>query len=262
MAKGAISGDAEVKAEALEAIESLEDRVLARRLVALLEGKDEAVTLYRLQALQDLAADHQHWLRALAARAIYEELEHDLESAAETVATDESPVVRTAIPQHTPSQRTATERMSVVEMVLALQQASIFENLDPEELEALASVCEERVFGPEELVYAQDSAADELTLIVAGRAVARVEVENGYRSLAEYGPGEPIGELGVLRHAKRVSDVVAGPDGMHAIVIAGDDFLGLLSEQPAMATALLATLAERLARTVDPTGAGGIAPSL
>lgn len=258
--RGAISGDAEVKAEALEAIESIANRALARRLVALLEDQGDGARPYRLQALQDLAADHQHWFRALATRALFEELTHDLEVASETASTDDSPVVRTAIPQHAAAQISDSRALTVVDAVLALQQAAIFEHLDPEELEVLAELSDERRFDAGELVYRQGAPSDELMLIIAGHVVVILADGDNRRVIAEHGTGEPVGELGVLCRQPRVADVVAGPDGLRALVIEADSFLSIVEEQPAIATALMATLAERIAHMVDPTGAGGIAP--
>lgn len=256
VARGAISGEADVKAEALEAIESIADRTLARRLVALLEGRADGGAPYRLHALQQLASDHQAWFRALALRTMYEEFNRDLEAASATAATDESPVVRQAMPELARIPTDDAAGLTVVDAVLALQEAPIFENLDPEELEALAMRSEERRYAPGETVYAKGSVGDELMVVIAGQAIVRVTGTDGSRIIATRGPGEPMGELGVLRRQPRMADVVAGPDGLHGLTIGAHDFMHVLEEQPSMATALLATLAERIARTVDLSAAG------
>lgn len=256
VARGAISGDAATRAEALEAIESIADRKLARRLSALLEGTRGDSAPYRLQALQDLAADRQYWFRALAARTMFEELVQDLEATSAAAATDDSAVVRGSIPDFETQVRT-NGKLTVMDAILALQRAPMFESLDPEELEVLANLSEEQSFEAGTVVYAQGSPADELLMVIAGTAVVRTD--DG-RQLAEHGAGEPMGELGVLRSQPRMAAVVAGSAGLRALVIEGADFMGLLQEQPAMATALLGKLAERIALTVDPTRAGGSAP--
>lgn len=254
VARGAISQDTETKAEALEAIESLADRALARRLVALLEEPDDT-PLYRLQALQALAADHQYWFRALATRTMFDELIHDLRETAEIAATDDSPVVRSAIPVHTVSRPATDGAASVLDAVLTLRQAALFGGLDPEELEALAEVAHEKRFAPGETVYAEGTLSDELLVVAEGTVTIGGGSEGEEEIAAIRGPGEPVGELGLLRSAPRMADVVAGPDGLRAMVIPGSDFSDMLREHPAIATALLTTLADRIARVVDVTEA-------
>ncbi len=251
VARGAISGEADVKAEALEAIESLADRTLAHRLVALLEDPTGEVVPNRSEALQSLASDHQVWLRALAVRTIFDEFNRDLETTATTAASDESPIVRHAIPEHVPAQVLETAHLSVVDVVLALQQAPILSHLDPEVLEALAGVSEERRCPPGAVVYRQGTVGRELMVIIAGGAEAQLDDEAGTRVVATAGPGDTIGELGVLRRQPRTANVVAANAGLLAIVISGEHFLRVLEEQPEMATALLANLAERIAMQLD-----------
>jgi HEAT repeat protein len=259
IARGAISGDSEVKAEALEAIESIADRTLARRLSALLESQNTEPDQYRLQALQDLTTDHQYWFRALAARTIFEELVQDLETASTTAASDDSPVVRSAIPDHETLLK-SNGKLTRIDAILALRQATIFEHLDPEDLEALAEVSEERKYAAGDIIFEQGSPGDEMMMIVTGSAVVCTATSEGDRTIAEPGPGEPVGDLGVLRSRPRTAEVVAGPAGVHSLFISGEAFLELLEEQPGMAMALMAKMAERIALTVDPTGAGGTAP--
>lgn len=253
VARGAISGDPEVKAEALEALESLVDRPLARRLSALLEsGREEEPTLYRLEVLQRVAADQEYWFRALAARAMFDELSHDLLATSGRAGADTSSVVRTAIPPHELHREDGGFR--VVDAVLALQQAPIFGHLDPEDLEAVAALGIRRTYQPGEVAYNEGSAADELMMITSGRAIVSKADGDNRRVLAERGPGEPIGELGVLRSSPRTADVIAGPEGLQSFVIEAGAFTTLLAEQPGIATAMLAQLAERIASTVDPAG--------
>ncbi len=251
VAKGAISGASDVKAEALEAIESISDRTLARRLVALLEGAEAAETVERRRALAELATDHQPWFRALALRTMFEEYTTDLAMIGDDAASDVSPLVRAAIPEHIAVKIVDAESFTLLDAVLALQQASILQHLDPEELEALAASSRERRYEPETMVYEQGSIADELMVVVAGEASVCVPEDGHKRILATVRAGEPIGELGVLRRQPRMAEVMAGPRGLHAIVISGDDFLRILEDQSQLATALMATLAERIAQRVD-----------
>jgi CRP/FNR family transcriptional regulator, cyclic AMP receptor protein len=85
----------------------------------------------------------------------------------------------------------------------------------------------------------------ELFAIETGAA----EVVHEGALLAELGPGEIFGEMGVLPHGglkwgRRIASVVV-TEQMTVIVISGHDLRELLEEIPTLGEAVLATVAER-----------------
>ena len=71
-------------------------------------------------------------------------------------------------------------------------------------------------------------------------------------STAELGPGEFVGELTLLvPDAHRVARVRAATD-VRVLAIRRDDFTALLEEEPALAVAMLPTLARRLVDVMQP----------
>ena len=66
---------------------------------------------------------------------------------------------------------------------------------------------------------------------------------------AARGPGEHIGELAMLRHQPRSLTAIAGPDGMHGLVMDCRLLESLVEQRPQIATAMLTTLADILAET-------------
>ena len=252
VARGAISGEADVKSDALEAIESLTDRPIARRLVALLEGSSGDAILNRVQALQHLAEDPDDWFRALAIRTLHDELNNDLQRAAAAAATDPSAVVRAAIRTQPPLPTIEPDHMSIVDAVLALQRAAILEHVDLEGITAIARLCNERKFDPGQLLWERDSPGDEMMVICSGSAVVISDTDD--LPIAEIGPGEFLGELAVLRGSVRMAKVVAGSNGLTVLGIDATEFLDTLNEQPHITTALLTALAERVVHTVAHEG--------
>lgn len=84
----------------------------------------------------------------------------------------------------------------------------------------------------------QDESSREAFVIIDGRAIVR---RNG-RKVAELGPGDTIGELGLLDRGRRSATVVAdGP--LRILVIGSREFSALLNEVPAIAQKLLVNLA-------------------
>jgi len=141
--------------------------------------------------------------------------------------------VRSAVPKHE-TRLEPSRKLTRVETILALQQATIFEHLDPDDLEALADLSEERTYSARQVAFEQGSPGDEMMLVVSGSAVVRACADDGSRKIAAPGPGEPVGDLRVLRGRPRMAEVPAG---------SGD-----------LLAPLIAKMAERIALTVDPTG--------
>ena len=84
-------------------------------------------------------------------------------------------------------------------------------------------------------------------VLLEGRVhVMRHESDGAERHVRDYGAGEHIGELAVLRDRPRAGTVVAGPQGVRALVIDGEGLKAILRERPDAAMAMLATLAERV----------------
>ena len=89
-----------------------------------------------------------------------------------------------------------------------LGELSLFEGLDEEALKAVAaSVVEESVEEGRILVREGDYSTD-LTIIDEGTAV----VEHDGQEVAQLGPGEMFGELGLMQKAQRNANVRAATD--------------------------------------------------
>ncbi len=248
--RGAITGDADTRSEALEALESMGDRRQVRPLIAFLEEHEPEATGDRHRTLRELTHDPNNWIRAVAARCLAEELRDDLADLESRAAADAEAIVREAVPRmHI--QMEGAETLSLFDMVLALQRAALFSELDPEDLASLAEICHQRRFAPGDVVYEQGAPGDEMIVVVTGSAV--IVADDG-GSIATSGQGEPVGELSLLRRQPRMARVVAGEEGLVAIAIEGQAFMMLVEEHPRIAMALMSTLADRIAAAVDDYG--------
>jgi diguanylate cyclase (GGDEF)-like protein len=130
----------------------------------------------------------------------------------------------------------------------ALAGVPLFVTLSPDELELLRSRATERFFEPGQDIIQQGVRADELFVILSGRARVVERPEDPARTeivLGELGAGEIMGELAVLTGMPRSATVVAA-DAVRAVAIPGADFLRLLHTEPALAGALTLVLARRI----------------
>ena len=219
------SDDQEVRAQAMEALDSLGDRRLSRAIVGLLDADVAGRALARDAVLRRLADDDDRWIGSLARRTI-------LEEGGTVVMAD--------------IERTVSE----IDTMLTLRRVPLFERLDPEDLQRIAATCLEREYPPETALVREGEIGDELIVIVEGTVrVVRAEPDGSVRLIRRYGPGDHIGELAVLRERPRVATVIAEGDGVRAQVINGESLKAILRERPDAAMAMLATLAERLSAT-------------
>lgn len=219
------SDDVEIRAQALEALDSIADRRVSSALIPLLEGGPGVVSRNAAgdAVLRRMADDADPWIRALARRCI-----HDERGGSDMAGTD----------------RTLTD----LDTMLLLRRVPLFEGLDPEDLQRIAATCMERTFAHGEALMREGDLGDELVVIVAGTVrVVRREADGSERFIRGYGAGDHIGELAVLRERPRAATVVA-EGAVRGLVIGGDALKSILRERPEAAMSMLATLAERISR--------------
>jgi HEAT repeat protein len=242
--RGIRSARPETRDQALEALDSIADRALARDLIALLEDDAPADSADPRSTLRVLAEDFDEWIRALALRGLAEDLAADLAQLQRAAASDASALVRAAVSRWEPKHMQETRTLDAVDRVLALQRVPMFSLVDPEELERVAAVTTERRYEPGELVFRYGTVGDEMLVLITGEVEVRRPGGERIRVLTA---GEHVGELALLSGRVRAADVVAGGDGVHALVLGERELEAILEERPEVAKAMLATLAERLA---------------
>lgn len=250
LSRAARADDPQVRAQAVEAIDSMADRPLARSLLPLLESEPVADRPASTVTAWSVLDDPDPWLRALAVRAAADQIDLLRRRLAEQARRDSAPQVAEALrslqeaPMTTPHQPAG-----LIDRILALQAVPMFSDLVPEDLEQIAERCEQRRYAPGEAVYRQGDPGDEMFIVTSGevRIVRRGDSTDGTtREVRRYGPGDHVGELSLLRGQPRVADVVAGDDGVIGLALDAPSFRAILDDRPEVVLAMLATLAERL----------------
>ncbi|MGQ0849116.1 MAG: cyclic nucleotide-binding domain-containing protein, partial [Actinomycetota bacterium] len=240
------SRDAETRAQALEALDSIPDRARIRGLISLLEDEPRPDSLDARTSIRDLTHDFDYWIRALATRCSVDDLVDDLDSLLAMAGSvrDPSGLMGDAVSRWKSPPMDTTNHLGLIDRVLALQRVHMFSDIDPEDLERIAQVTIERRYQPDEIIYRAGEPGGEMLLIVAGDVAVRLPDGGLIRT---YGVGQPVGELALLRRQPRSADVVAGASGVGALVLVADEFQAILEERPEVAMAMLATLADRIA---------------
>ncbi|HEV8468755.1 MAG TPA: cyclic nucleotide-binding domain-containing protein [Candidatus Limnocylindria bacterium] len=131
-------------------------------------------------------------------------------------------------------------------MSTPLAEVEIFRPLPDDAREALAMRGQRRRYAAGEVLMRQGDPSEVMHVVLTGRVrVEREQSDEGKVLLAEIGPNEVIGEMGVLDHAPRSATVTAMEPTetleLHATALAV-----VLIQYPAVAAVLLRTLSQRL----------------
>jgi CRP/FNR family cyclic AMP-dependent transcriptional regulator len=122
-----------------------------------------------------------------------------------------------------------------------LEEVSLFSTLSKKELDRLAQWTDEVSVPEGQELATEGRFAHEFFVIEDGAAEVR---QNGER-IAELGPGDFFGEIGLLETERRTASVVATTP-MNVIVMAQREFKSMESEMPAVADRIRAAIRARL----------------
>ncbi len=244
------SDDSDVRAQAVEAVDSLGDRNLGRALVGLLEGDAAGPPEPESETLDKLTADPDPWVRALAVRALSLHLEWEWRSLVARARDDPEAVVRAMVPTTEQPGGAAVPdtraTLGEIDRMLFLRSVPLFSELAPEDLQRIAATATERVYPADEPIVREGELGDELVVIVEGAVHVVRGTGDATRLIRTYAAGDHFGELAVLRERPRAATVIADPPGVRGLVIDGRGLRAILRERPEVAMAMLATLAERI----------------
>ncbi len=131
-------------------------------------------------------------------------------------------------------------------MPTQLAEVEIFRPLPEDGLEALAMRGKHHRYEPGEVLLRQGDLSETMHVLLTGRVrVERDQSEEGTVLLAELGPNEVVGEMGVLDHAPRSATVTA-IEATETLELHATALAVVLIQYPAVAAILLRTLSRRL----------------
>lgn len=135
-----------------------------------------------------------------------------------------------------------------IDVVELLRRSSLFVELAPNEMEALARAAEQREFARDEVIFAMNEPADGLYVVASGRVKVSIPSTEGKEIIiATLGPGQIFGEMALLDDEPRSASVVAQL-ATTTYRIRRFDFQRLIDAHPAIARKLMRELSLRLRR--------------
>lgn len=133
------------------------------------------------------------------------------------------------------------EMYTTLEKVLYLQRISLFAEVDPENLMALARAAEVHRSAKGSTVFRSGERGHALFVVIEGR----VQTKTSGGRTQEYAEGEAFGELSVLDGSVRSDDAEVIEDAI-ILQIAREDFVETLRENGPLAEAVIRVLVQRL----------------
>jgi small-conductance mechanosensitive channel/CRP-like cAMP-binding protein len=128
----------------------------------------------------------------------------------------------------------------------ALREVEVFEPLTEAELSLLAGKLKSAPFSRGEKITVQGAASDCLYIISSGGAEVQVSAAGSgcYTVVKKLGPGDVLGEMGLLTGEPRTATVVASEE-VNCYRLDRDNFRGVLASRPEIAEAIAAIMAKR-----------------
>ncbi|MBK8906089.1 MAG: cyclic nucleotide-binding domain-containing protein [Anaerolineaceae bacterium] len=111
-----------------------------------------------------------------------------------------------------------------------LRRVQLFANLEPDELEQLAAICQEKTVGAGELIITQNTTGKEMYIVAQGSAEVYIQGLSDARSLVVLGKGQVIGEMALIDQGYRSASVRATREGASLYVIESEAFYKLCDE--------------------------------
>lgn len=114
-----------------------------------------------------------------------------------------------------------------------LKQVDIFMDLRPEQLETISAICREKTFSGNEIIFKENTASDELYIILDGQVEILVDpgtlgvVREGTvrpSTIATLRRGQSFGEVALVDQGVRSASARCARDGTRLLVIGRQDF--------------------------------------
>lgn len=268
--RGLGSADKRLRANAVEALETILGRGLSRAMVPLLEKTDPAelmATGQRHFKLGQALADHRQLTEHLLSRRNWVTLSLFLEYLAHKgdratweegltrLRQFDDPVVRERVTRLVAAQgmaaRGEAEAMeekttSLSEKILLLRGMEMLASLSVSELAAVAAVSEEISFTPGQVIIREGEIGDSMYFVVSGRvSVTKIAEAQCNIELATMGPGEYFGEMALFDNLERSATVTALTE-TKLLMLHQREFSEVVREYPQVALRICTDLSRRV----------------
>lgn len=111
-----------------------------------------------------------------------------------------------------------------------LKRVQLFANLQADELEQLAAICQEKTITGGETIISQNTTGNEMYIVAQGSVEVFISGLEDSRSLVVLGKGQVIGEMALIDQGYRSASVRTTREGAMLYLIESDAFYKLCEE--------------------------------
>lgn len=147
--------------------------------------------------------------------------------------------------------------MSVVPI---LSQADIFEELSNTQLELIGSICNERHYQADDVIFEENTPGDEMYIIASGEVQIQVDPSligsnesTGSTTIATLRRGQSFGEVALVDEGLRSASARCSQQDTHLVVVPRDKLMLLCDTYPQLGYRLMRNLAADLAMKIRHT---------
>ncbi|MDO8755489.1 MAG: HEAT repeat domain-containing protein [Anaerolineales bacterium] len=243
----------ENRAAALEALDTIGDKELAKDIVSLLE--EEPVHSHPSTVIEDLLKSTNPWLRTLAISAIPELNLREFIPALHELKSDPHELIQEAtiksLSQFGEVKPMDTlKTLSIFERILLLHEVPIFSELSPEDLKSVAEVAHEEWYPQNTDIFRQGDEGNMMFVIAEGRLQVVRNMDGKDQVLAERSRGDFVGEMAIIESAPRSATLHTHSE-VRVLAIDDETFKGILRERPEVSFAVLHSLSRRLREMME-----------
>ncbi|MBN2146357.1 MAG: cyclic nucleotide-binding domain-containing protein [Anaerolineales bacterium] len=143
-----------------------------------------------------------------------------------------------------------------------LKQADIFYKLNPAQLEMISSLCEEKSFQANEIIFLEGTSSDDLYIIIQGEVDIQVNpalvsdsLEDEYQpiTIATFRRGQSFGEIALVDKGVRSATARARVDQTRLLIIPSQKLNSLCDTDPLLGYRLMKNLAADLSLKIRST---------
>lgn len=145
--------------------------------------------------------------------------------------------------------------LTTLEKMALLRSSSLFERLEPHDLEQMTIITREELFERGKHLINEGEYTDDVFIVISGETEAYTGGGEGHPEviLGTSRAGTCIGEMAAFDSAKRSASVRA-IENTRTLVLDGDDFRAMLGSRPEMSRSILELMVRRLRATIAATG--------
>jgi hypothetical protein len=238
----------ENRAAALEALDTIGDKKLARGIVSLLE--EEPAPEDASDVIAMLLKSTDPWLRILAVRSTsalnlreFLPVLRQLRAGPDVLLAEAAAGALSDFGEE--EQMDTLKTVSVLERILLLREIPIFSDLSPEDLKLIAESAREEWYPQNTVIFRQGEEGNVMFVIAEGHLNVMRTVNGLEQRLAQRGPGDFVGEMAVIESAPRLATLHTETD-VRVLAIDGETFKGILRERPDVSFAVLRNVSRRL----------------